>query len=242
LEKKIPFVVKNTLLPPNKAEMDKFESWAFTIPGMNEPVSYSMFLDLRCRRDSEEKNALIKRLRLSPDEGLTVLTRSKEAYINVMKTFCSSFTKPPGDTLFSCGAGKGGGCVDAYGYFQLCMMLRHPATVYDLKNGSLKDAMTNFFPEVRKMKASTPLYLARCASCFLKGLCEQCPAKSWIEHGTLDTPVAYLCKIAHVQARYLGLLEQGESAWEITDWEKRIREFSGKNFTESGKTCLAEAF
>jgi radical SAM protein with 4Fe4S-binding SPASM domain len=164
-----------------------------------------------------------------------VLTRSKKTYINEMKMFCSAFTKPPGDTLFSCGAGKGGGCVDAYGYFQLCMMLRHPTTVYDLKNGSLKYAMTKFFPEVREMKAANSLYLARCARCFLKGLCEQCPAKSWMENGTLDTPVAYLCEIAHVQARYLGLLEQSESAWEITDWEKRIREFSDK-------PCLAESF
>jgi len=241
LEKKVPFVVKNTLLPPNKEEIDKFEAWASTIPGMDEPASYSMFLDLRCRRDSEKKNTLIKRLRLSPDEGLKVLTRSKEAYINEMKTFCSKFTRPPEDALFSCGAGKGGGCVDAYGHFQLCMMLRHPATVYDLKNGSLKDAMTHFFPEVREMKAANPVYLARCARCFLKGLCEQCPAKSWMEHGTLDTPVAYLCEIAHAQAGYLGLLEQGEKAWEIKDLEKRIREFSGKKSTESGKSCLAES-
>ena len=33
------------------------------------------------------------------------------------------------------------------------------------------------------------------------GLCEQCPAKSWSEHGTLDTPVEYHCEMAHAQAR-----------------------------------------
>jgi hypothetical protein len=122
------------------------------------------------------------------------------------------------------------------------MMLRHPATVYDLENGSLKHAMTQFFPEVQKITASNNNYLCRCARCFLKGLCEQCPAKSWMEHGTLDTPVEYLCEIAHAQARYLGLLEPGEKAWQITDWEKRIREFSGKNSTESGRSCLAASF
>jgi hypothetical protein len=63
-----------------------------------------------------------------------------------------------------------------------------------------------------------------------------------MEHGTLDTPVAYLCEIAHVQAAYLGLLEQSEKAWQITDWEKRIREFSGKKSNKSGKPCLAESF
>jgi radical SAM protein with 4Fe4S-binding SPASM domain len=139
-----------------------------------------------------------------------------------MKEFCSRFTRPPGDKLFSCGSGLGGGCVDAYGGFQPCMMLRHPDTVYQLKGGSLRDAVTSFFPRVRQTKAENPDYLARCARCFLKGLCEQCPAKSWMEHGTLDTPVEYLCEVAHAQARYLGLLEDGEMAWEVEDWKGRI--------------------
>jgi hypothetical protein len=56
----------------------------------------------------------------------------------------------------------------------------------------------------------------------LKGLCEQCPGKSWAEYGTLDTPVEYLCQVAHAQARYLGLLNGGERAWEIADWRARI--------------------
>ena len=143
-----------------------------------------------------------------------------------MKQFCSKFTRPHGQRLFPCGAGEGGGCVDAYGKFQPCMLLRHPDTVYDLKNGSLKDALMNFFPKVRKMKAVNSGYLSRCAKCFLKGLCEQCPAKSWTEHGTLDTPVEYLCKIAHIQAEYLGLLEKGERAWEVNDWRERIERFT----------------
>jgi hypothetical protein len=98
--------------------------------------------------------------------------------------------------------------------------------VYDLNKGSLKQAMSRFFPEVRKMKASHPDYLVRCARCFLKGLCEQCPGKSWTEHGTLDTPVEYLCEIAHAQGRYLGLLGKDEMAWEVMDWKPRIKNFS----------------
>jgi len=222
LKKKVPFVVKSALLPPNKGEMDEFETWAPTIPWMDKPPSYSMFFDLRCRRNSGNKNQLIKGLRLSPEEVLKMLTRRKAEYFRDMREFCSKFTRPPGVTLFSCGAGKGGGCVDAYGYFQLCMLLRHQATVYNLKNGSLNDAITNFSPKVRTMKATDAEYLNHCARCFLKGLCDQCPAKSWMEHGTLDTPVKYFCEIAQAQARYLGLLEKDEMAWEITDWEKRI--------------------
>jgi radical SAM protein with 4Fe4S-binding SPASM domain len=128
---------------------------------------------------------------------------------------------PPGDRLFACGAGHGT-CVDAYGRAQMCMMLRHPDRAYDLKTGSLRDALTCFFPRLRETRATNPEYLARCARCFLKGLCEQCPAKSWAEHGTLDTPVEYLCQVAHAQAHDLGLLRNGERAWEVRDGRSRV--------------------
>jgi radical SAM protein with 4Fe4S-binding SPASM domain len=206
--------------------MDEFEEWAAKIPGMDKPPSYSMFFDLRCRRDGE-KNKCIKTLRLSPEEGLKIFTRRKEEYIEEMKEFCSKFMHPSGDRLFSCGSGHGNGCVDAYGNFKSCMMLRHPDTVYDLKNGSLKDALENFFPKIRGIKAVNSDYMNRCAKCFLKGLCDQCPAKSWAEHGNLDTPVEYFCEIAHSQARFWGLIKEEEKAWQVEDWKARIRKFVG---------------
>jgi hypothetical protein len=76
------------------------------------------------------------------------------------------------------------------------------------------------------MRATHPDYLARCARCFLKGLCDQCPAKSWMEHGTLDTPVEYLCAVAHAKARHLGLLAEGENAWDVADWREQIDRFA----------------
>ncbi|MHC4124554.1 MAG: radical SAM protein [Planctomycetota bacterium] len=222
LEHKVPFVVKGVFLPSNKREIDEFEAWVAKIPCMDKPPSYSMFFDLRCRRDDIDKNELIRKLRVAPGEGLGVLARREKDYLKTMQGFCSKFTRPFGDKLFSCASGQGGGCVDAYGYYQPCLMLRHPDAVYDLNRGSLKDALINFFPKLRKIKATNPEYLSRCAVCFLKGLCEQCPAKSWMEHGTLDTPVDYLCKITHTQARYLGLLGKRELSWEVKDWKRRI--------------------
>jgi radical SAM protein with 4Fe4S-binding SPASM domain len=240
LEQRVPFVVKGALLPPNREEIEEFESWASTIPWMDAAPSYSIFFDLRDRRDSQQKNLFIKGLRLSPEEVVTFFFRRQEKYLREMREFCSQFARPSGSNIFSCGAGVRSSCVDAYGHLQLCMLLRHPGTVYDLKKGSVKDALTNFFPEIRNMKAKNPGYLTRCARCFLHGLCEQCPARSWIEHGTLDTPVAYHCEIAHAQARALGLLDEGELAWQIEHWEERIQ-----NFSEDKPICqkrsLAEA-
>lgn len=240
LEQKVPFVVKGALLPPNREEIEELESWASTIPWMDTVTSYSIFFDLRARRDSRQKNISIKKLRLSPEEAVAFFFRRQEKYLREMREFCSKFTRPSGKNIFVCGAGTRSGCVDAYGHLQLCMLLRHPATVYDLKKGSLKDALKNFFPKIRNMKADNHDYLNRCARCFLKGLCEQCPARSWMEHGTLDTPVDYHCKIAHAQARALGLLNEDELAWQIEHWQERIRNFSeGKPVCR--KTSHAEA-
>ena len=243
LDHRIPFVVKGALLPPNRDEVGEFEAWAATLPWMNKPPSYAMFLDLRCRRDSESKNRLIRGLRPSAAEGLRALTRGarRARYVAEMRQFAARFMRPPGDKLFSCGSGLGGGCVDACGRFQPCLLLRHPDTVYDLSSGSLEDALTRFFPMIRETQAASLAYLARCARCFLKGLCEQCPAKSWTEHGTLDTPVEYLCEIAHAQARYLGLLADGERAWEVRDWRERISRFAPQEPSGVGREATPRA-
>ena len=221
LDRKVPFVVKGALLPPNKEEVAEFAVWAATNPRMDAPPAYTMFFDLRGRRDSAAKNSRIRRLRVSPEEGLAILTRHPDGYRKEMTEFFEKYLSPPGDRLFTCGIGPG--CVDAYGVFQPCLSLRHPDLTYDLKKGALKEAVTSVFPRLKEMRATNPLYLERCARCFLRGFCEQCPAKSWSEHGTLDTPVEYFCRVAHAQARFLGLVMESEQAWNVRNSEERIR-------------------
>jgi radical SAM protein with 4Fe4S-binding SPASM domain len=221
LERRIPFVVKGALLPPNRAEIDEFEAWARTIPWMTEPPSYATFFDLRNRRDDPAKNRLIESLRVSPEEGLAVLTRNSAKYRAEMAEFGARFMGPPGAELFRCGAGHGLS-IDAYGRAQPCMSVRAPELTVDVLASSLRDALERFV-RLRDLRATNPEYLRRCAVCFLKGLCEQCPAKSWAENGTLDTPVEYLCQVAHAQAHYLGWLKDDENAWKIVDWRNRVR-------------------
>ena len=220
LERRIPFVVKSALLPQNRAELDEFEAWAATIPWMTKAPGHSMFFDLRNRRDDPEKNRLVESLRLTPEDGVAVLTRDADRYRKGMKEFGSKFMRPPGDVLFGCGAGAGLS-VDAYGRAQPCMGVRAPGLTVDLAGKTLSDALDHF-STLREMRATNPEYLRRCARCFLKGLCEQCPAKSWAEHGTYDTPVEYLCDVAHAQARWLGWLKDGEKGWEVAEWRQRV--------------------
>lgn len=220
LERRIPFVVKSAILPQNRAELDEFETWAATIPWMDKAPGHSMFFDLRNRRDDPEKNQLIESLRLTPEDGVAILTRDADRYQKGMVEFGRKFMRPPGDVLFGCGAGCGLS-VDAYGRAQPCMGVRAPELTVDLAEKTLAQALDQF-STLREMRATNPEYLRRCARCFLKGLCEQCPAKSWAEHGTYDTPVEYLCDVAHAQARWLGWLSDGEKGWEVAEWRQRV--------------------
>lgn len=216
----VPLVVKGAVLPPTRRELDAFEAWAAGLGGASGPPSSVLLLDLRSRRDGA-KNALIAGLRLNADEFVALARRRGDAVVAEWRDFCARSGGARGDRLFTCIPGGGSAAIDPYGRLQNCLGLRHPETVYDLAAGSLREAVTAFLPRLRDRRATDPAYLERCARCFLKGLCEQCPAKSWAEHGSLDTPVEYFCDIAHAQAVAAGLLEPGRKAWTVADGGKR---------------------
>jgi radical SAM protein with 4Fe4S-binding SPASM domain len=229
LEHRVPFIVKWALLPPNRHEWDNFQQWAATLPWTEYPPGASMQFDLRTRRDSPTRSHLIERLRPTPEEAAAYLARDEDRYRREMAQFCARFTRPTGDSLFTCGAGHSL-CVDAYGRIQGCMMLRTPELTLDGRASSdaLAHALNDLPARLGALKAAHPTYLERCARCYLRGLCQSCPARSWMEHGALDIPVEYHCQVAHAQARYLGLLAEGELAWQVTDWQSRISSLSSK--------------
>jgi len=228
LKTNFPFGVKGVLFPHNRSDIDEFTSWTRTLPWMWKDHQFPVIntlLTLRVRRDSEEKNDAIKKLRLPPMKAAQFRIISQTDFSIGMREIARRFMHPPGDKLFICGAGVRGGYVDAYGKLQTCLDLRHPDTIYDLKKGSLLEGFSRFFPGLRHLKTNNPDYLNRCCRCFLHGLCEMCPAQSWTEHGTLDTPVEYLCQVAHLRALELGFIEGNEKGWEVQSWQERLRQF-----------------
>lgn len=213
-ENRIRFTLKSAVLPQNFQEINKMRDFAQSLTG--QPLGVVLKLNLGSKFYGGSKRSRIKILRLPPDRVMEVLKQDEGRCRKDIERFCQKFLKVSQDShLFSCGAGVGGCHIDAYNNFQLCMLLRHPDCVYSLRKGSFKDAWEKFVPCVRETGANNEKYREKCQRCFLKSLCEQCPAWSWMEHGVLDEPVEYLCEIAHAEAVWLGLLNKGEKAWEI---------------------------
>ncbi len=222
----VRYAVKMVVLPPSEPEIEAFRRWEARRAGSDGRPSLLWPSDLRARRDSRAANVRLAALRPKPEKA-AALAAAQAGFRDEMTAFCRAQCRPPGPGLFSCGAGTETACIDAYGRFQLCLRLRHPEATAALGPGGLAEALASVVPRVRRKRARDPLYLARCARCFLKPLCEQCPASSWLERGRLDAPVAYHCRTAHAQARRLGLLKPGEKAWLILDWRRRVDRAAG---------------
>ncbi len=219
-ENHIDFTLRMAVLPDNRVDVPAYEDWIRNLFHGKQKSAYIVNFSQRARHDAPEKNLSIQEMRVLPEETVDFFAQT-DHYFNELHDFCRQFTGMNSEKLFACGFGKSIS-VDAYGFAQGCLLLRHPDLLYDLHKGSLAEALYSFFPKFCNRSATNPLFLSRCAHCCLTGLCEQCPAQSWMEHGTLDTPVEFLCRVAHAHARRLGLLSAEENGWEVTDWLSRL--------------------
>lgn len=221
IENNIPFVIKSVLLPANQDEVGELEKWAASLPGMTDPPPTAVFFELRNRRDDPGKNEQIRKLRYSPYSGVDFMLRDPSKFEEFRQNFLLGIDELPGAGLFACGAGDGRLSVDAYGRIQPCLEMRAPEIT--LPKGTLLRLALEEFQSLRKMNSENVEYLERCAKCFLRNICEQCPAKAWSETGSLDTPIEYYCEVTHELARRLGWLAGSEKSWEIKDWKSRVR-------------------
>ncbi len=223
LRAKIPFIVRTLKLPQNRIEFSKLCRWIKSLPYSEPSIPEGTFLLLHCRRDIK-KNILIRKLRMSPVEYVNSFIRL-DNFIQDRQRLFKKNNFLFNNKIFDCGVKGHTVCLDAYGYLQPCILLREQSCVYNLKSGSLRYALTKFLPKISKRVTSNPDYLSKCARCFLRPICEQCPGQSWVEHGNLDNPVDYCCEIAHTEARLLGLLNEGEYGWSVPNWKERIKGF-----------------
>jgi radical SAM protein with 4Fe4S-binding SPASM domain len=68
---------------------------------------------------------------------------------------------------------------------------------YDLRRGSFEEGWHHAIPEFLALKPTSDY---PCGKCELISLCGQCPGWAYLENGNPETPVEYLCQIAHLRA------------------------------------------
>lgn len=167
---------------------------------------FDPFLHMRLDQN-HKRNREIRSERLSPSE-ITNLERSDPERFQALKKACLESPRPDfgpstENRLFRCGIGSGSLTVGYNGLLRLCSALCHPDCVYDLKDGSLTDAWSNFALKVRDLRVQAKEVLNKCRSCRLINICQWCPAQAHLETGTMDQPVDYFCQVARARAAAL---------------------------------------
>lgn len=153
------------------------------------------------------RNEEIRSERLSPEE-VVALEKSDSKRFQALQNGCDELINPEFvhincNHLFHCGTGEGKFSVSYDGQYRLCSSLWATGTTYDLRSGSLTDAIHNLIPKVRDMRSDNPRFLATCRKCELVNLCLWCPAHAHLETGEIDGETPYFCQVAHARATML---------------------------------------
>ncbi|UCD72024.1 MAG: radical SAM protein, partial [Syntrophobacterales bacterium] len=191
VERNLPVKLKAMILTLNRHELDEMKAFA-------ESLGLKFRFDplLNQRLDGGRNPG---KVRLSPRQVVQLdLDDEKRRieFVELYERFKEAETHS--EFLFRCGAGINTFHIDPYGLLHICGLVRDPS--YDLLNGSFRDGWHRFLPEVRAQKRERD---DPCGDCNLRILCGQCPGWSKLEHGDLDKPVEYLCRVGHLRGELL---------------------------------------
>jgi radical SAM protein with 4Fe4S-binding SPASM domain len=195
---KVPLRLKTILLTVNRHELGEMESFAGALG-----VEFRFDPILNFRLDGSPAPSSC---RLSPEEAVSVdmgeprRWREWQELDRLMRV-----GRRDDERLFACGAGIGSFHVDSYGGLSPCLMARHVSC--DLRSTSFREAWEDWMPDVRAQKWTTE---ATCRRCSLMHLCGRCPGHAYLETGSPEQVVPYLCRVGHL--RELALRARSEGA------------------------------
>jgi radical SAM protein with 4Fe4S-binding SPASM domain len=130
---------------------------------------------------------------------------------NFVEQFCDPSQKAT-CTLYNCGAGVNSLAIDPEGKMSMCVLSTRRA--YDLRHGSVRDGWNEF---LRRVRTEPSARVTKCTSCTIKSLCGMCPANGELEAGDPETPVDFLCRVAHLRAAALQLPVPAHGACEYCE-------------------------
>jgi radical SAM protein with 4Fe4S-binding SPASM domain len=143
-------------------------------------------------------------VRLKPEE-IVALDLQDHRRTSEWVRFCRDFPRPSrsrglNDALFDCGGGVQSFAIDPAGRLSNCLMWTQ--TTYNLREGTFKEGWDTFLAAVMEQKSRQR---TKCSACGIKDMCGMCPANGALECLDPETPVDFLCRVAHLRAYALDI-------------------------------------
>jgi radical SAM protein with 4Fe4S-binding SPASM domain len=197
LERKLPLALKTVAVTINVHEIDAMREFAdqlgvpFKFDGMMNP-----------RIDCSQSPLAV---RLTP-EDCVALDLGDEKRVEEWREIARLYDGPANpperaDQVYHCGGGVSSFAIDPQGGLSICVLSQ--VDKFSLRTGSLREGWSGALRQVRARKTRM---VTKCTTCEIKSsLCGMCPANGELENGDAESPVDFLCRVAHLRAYALGL-------------------------------------
>ena len=197
MDRNLPLKLKTMAITQNKHELPEMKRFA------EEELKLEFKFDamINPRRDCSQSPLEV---RLAPAEIVELDLKDPER-VAEWKQFAGQFNKPvlspaKNDRLYVCGGGQHSFAIDAVGRLTACVL--SPDDTFDLRQGGFKEGWEKYLLELRQKKVTRK---TKCSACQIKAMCGMCPVNSELECQDAETPVDFLCQVAHLRTYALGL-------------------------------------
>ena len=106
---------------------------------------------------------------------------------------------PDDNHRYFCGGGMNGCAIDPTGEMSICVISHQQS--YNIREKGFRAGWEGPLLEIRNQPRRRP---SICDQCKIRSICGMCPANGELESGDAESPVDFLCQVAHLRAYALG--------------------------------------
>jgi len=143
-------------------------------------------------------------VRLTPEEVVALDMHFPKGMSEYRKLAQRDLENPPSlsqiDTMYFCGGGMNSFAINAYGEIGICVISQQET--FGTREAGVRAVWEESLQRLRNRKRTR---VTKCVQCRIQALCGMCPANGEMENGDRESPVAFLCNVAHLRAAVIGV-------------------------------------
>ncbi len=196
-ERGLPLKLKTVATSINKHEVVAMRRFAEEELG----VEFKMDGQINPRIDCSQSPLAV---RLTPEEVVALDMSSPKGVSEYRKLAKRDLENPPSlsltDTVYSCGGGMNSFAINAYGEIGICVISQQET--FSARKAGVNEVWEESLLALRNRKRTR---MTKCVECRIQSLCGMCPANGELENGDRESPVEFLCHVAHLRASTVGV-------------------------------------
>jgi radical SAM protein with 4Fe4S-binding SPASM domain len=196
-ERGLPLKLKTVATSINKHEVGAMRRFAEEELGMEFKTDGQINPRIDC---SQSPLAV----RLTPEEVVALDLHAPKGVSEYRRLAKRDLENPPSlaqiDTMYFCGGGMNSFAINAYGEIGICVISQQET--FSVRGVGVKAVWEESLLQLRSRKRTR---VTKCVQCRIQSLCGMCPANGEMENGDRESPVEFLCNVAHLRAAAIGV-------------------------------------